>query len=108
MAVDGGSGDEPSNRRGSILGGSVPSGGGDTEDAGREGPILAGGGTGGGGEGGGSDVSGKERQPISGGIDVHPDSGGARPIDPVRAIGSAKAADQQAVIEEQRKKTATG
>lgn len=95
MTVDGGSGDEPGRRQGSILGGSVPSPGGETEDAGREGPILGGGALGGGGgEGSGSDVGGQEKQPISGGTQVYPDSGGARPIDPKRAVADVEAADQ--------------
>lgn len=105
MTVDGGGSAEPGRRQGSILGGAVPSGG-DSQDIGREGPILGGGSFGGGGEAGtGSDVGGKESVPISGGTKTYADSGGAKPIDPVRATAQVQQGDQQALNDDQMTKT---
>ncbi len=101
MTVDGGGTAEPGRRQGSILGGAAPSGG-EGLDTGREGPILGGGSFGTGGEAGtGGDVGGKEGVPISGGTKTYADSGGAKPIDPVRATAQVQQADQGTLSDQQ-------
>jgi len=44
-----------------------------------------------GGDTDGGDVGARERQPISGGTRIYPDSGGSRPIDPIRESAQTKA-----------------